>query len=353
MLYYLTKLFISAIISLLIVIGTLLLKILSNGLSIHDSLNQSLYSSLLIIFFISLLIVFFLLESIVLNLLNYKYPCKKSKNNIRLKKLPKKMEGFLSMIFKHQFENELENRVFEERENYRKEFIGNISHELKTPLFTIQGYVLTLLDGTHKKKKLTEKYLERTAKGVDRIISIVNELDTIAKFESDTLTLELYPFDIDQMTMKVFELFEMEAHKKCIGLLMEKDGLDRICVWADQEKIQQVMVNLISNSIKYGKKGGLTKVAFEQESENILIQVIDDGPGVDQVHLPRLFERFYRVDQTRSRNKGGSGLGLAIVKHIIEAHNQQIELKSRPQQGTKFSFSLPIYNPKVHIIEQE
>lgn len=263
------------------------------------------------------------------------------------------MEGFLFKIFKYQFEKELESRIFEERENYRKEFIGNVSHELKTPLFTIQGYVLTLLDGAHKKKKLAEKYLERTAKGVDRIISIVNELDTIAKFESDTFTLDLYPFDIDQMTIKVFELFEMEANKKSIGLLVDKVDLDRVRVWADQEKIQQVLVNLISNSIAYGKKGGLTKVIFKQENENIFIQVTDDGPGIDQVHLPRLFERFYRVDQTRSRNKGGSGLGLAIVKHIIEAHNQPIEVESNHQQGTQFTFSLPLYNPEIHIVEQE
>ena len=155
------------------------------------------------------------------------------------------------------------------------------------------------------------------------------------------------------MTSKVFELFEMEAHKKYIKLLMDKNDLDYICVWADEEKIQQVLINLISNSIAYGKKEGFTKVSFEKENDQISICVSDNGPGIDQIHLPRLFERFYRVDQTRSRSKGGSGLGLAIVKHIIEAHNQSIEVTSTPKEGTKFVFSLPLYDPEIHTIEQE
>lgn len=339
-------------VSLLIVFLVYSVAFFWDSTPIQYSLNHRFYW-VLILFSISSVVLFFSIEFIVLTLLKHKYFFDKSNSTDSSNKLPKKIERFLSKVFKIQFEKELESQVFQEREQYRKEFIGNVSHELKTPLFTIQGYVLTLLDGAHKKKKLTEKYLERTAKGVDRIISIVNELDTIAKFESDIYTLDLYPFDIDQLTDKVFELFEMEAHKKSIQFLMEKNGMDRISVWADQEKIQQVLTNLISNSITYGKNRGLTKVSFVKDHNHILISVSDDGQGIDDIHLPRLFERFYRVDQTRSRNKGGSGLGLAIVKHIIEAHNQNIEVTSNPQEGTKFVFSLPIYNPEVHIFEQD
>ena len=352
--FYLRKLAIATIVSILIVVSMTTVQLINNWNELDSEVWERILKSSLILFGISTIVVFILEDLIFFSFFKYKYNINlESQENVK-QNLPKKIQRVFSKIYKTTLENQLEIKVLEQRENYRKEFIGNISHELKTPLFTVQGYVLTLLDGAHKKKKLTEKYLERTAKGVDRLISIVNELDTITKIESGTLNLDLYPFDIDQLTSKVFELFEMEANKKSITLVLEKNDSDQFCVWADQEKIHQVMVNLIGNSITYGKKEGLTMVSFHQyENQKIQIRVSDDGTGIEQKHLPRLFERFYRVDQTRNRNKGGSGLGLAIVKHIIEAHNQSIDVSSEAGKGTEFTFSLPLYNPLEHQIESD
>jgi two-component system phosphate regulon sensor histidine kinase PhoR len=234
-----------------------------------------------------------------------------------------------------------EINILKDQENYRREFLGNISHELKTPLFTIQGYILTLIEGAMKDKKVREKYLKRAAKGVDRLISIVKDLDLITQFESGIKTVDKTDFNIYELVENVFELMEFESEKNNIKLQYENDNSTLIYVYADQERILQVLTNLVVNSIKYGSNNGYTKVVIEDlNKEKVIIKVIDDGEGIEKKHLPRLFERFYRIDKNRSRKKGGSGLGLSIVKHIIEAHNEQIFVKSEIGEGTEFSFTL-------------
>lgn len=226
------------------------------------------------------------------------------------------------------------------RENYRKEFMGNVSHELKTPLFTVQGYVLTLLDGAIKDKKVRKKYLKRASKGVDRLIYIVNDLDMITKLETGDLHLYEEKFDIVEVVKNVFDLLEMKAQKNEINLIFDKIYTP-IYVKADKERIQQVLTNLVVNSIKYGKRGGTTEVSIEELQINkILVRVTDNGEGIEKVHINRLFERFYRVDKSGSRDEGGSGLGLSIVKHIIEAHDQKIYVESDFGVGSEFSFTL-------------
>ena len=234
-----------------------------------------------------------------------------------------------------------EINILKDQENYRREFLGNISHELKTPLFTIQGYILTLIEGAMKDKKVREKYLKRAAKGVERLISIVKDLDLITQFESGIKTVDKTDFNIYELVENVFELMEFESEKNNIKLQYENDNSTPIYVYADQERILQVLTNLVVNSIKYGSNNGYTKVVIEDlNKEKVIIKVIDDGEGIEKKHLPRLFERFYRIDKNRSRKKGGSGLGLSIVKHIIEAHNEQIFVKSEIGEGTEFSFTL-------------
>jgi len=252
------------------------------------------------------------------------------------------LEIFIRTYIKNEEERRSEINILKDQENYRREFLGNISHELKTPLFTIQGYILTLVDGgALKDKKVREKYLRRAAKGVDRIISIVKDLDLITQFESGIKTVDRSEFNIFDLVDNVFDLLEFESEKNNISLKLENNNNSLIYVNADQERILQVLTNLIVNSIKYGSDNGYTKVIVEDfNKEKVIVRVIDNGEGIEEEHIPRLFERFYRIDKNRSRKKGGSGLGLSIVKHIIEAHNEQIFVKSEIGVGTEFSFTL-------------
>jgi len=225
-------------------------------------------------------------------------------------------------------------------EIFRKEFLGNVSHELKTPIFNIQGYIHTLLDGGLEDKNVNIHYLQRASKSVDRLCLIVEDLESISKLESGELILEQRMYDIHELVKDVFDSSEMKAKEKNIRLGY-KDGSDKpFFVYADKERIRQVLVNLIVNSIKYGKEGGSTLVGFYDMDENILIEITDNGIGVEPLHLSRLFERFYRVDKSRSREAGGTGLGLSIVKHIIEAHKQTINVRSTYGVGTTFTFTL-------------
>ena len=252
------------------------------------------------------------------------------------------LEIFIRTYIKNEEERRSEINILKDQENYRREFLGNISHELKTPLFTIQGYILTLVDGgALKDKKVREKYLRRAAKGVDRIISIVKDLDLITQFESGIKTVDKSDFNIFDLVDNVFDLLEFESEKNNISLKLENKKNSLIYVNADQERILQVLTNLIVNSIKYGSDNGYTKVIVEDfNKEKVIVRIIDNGEGIEEEHIPRLFERFYRIDKNRSRKKGGSGLGLSIVKHIIEAHNEQIFVKSKIGEGTEFSFTL-------------
>ena len=252
------------------------------------------------------------------------------------------LEIFIRTYIKNEEQRRSEINILKDQENYRREFLGNISHELKTPLFTIQGYILTLVEGgAMKDKKVREKYLKRAAKGVDRIISIVKDLDLITQFESGIKTVDRSDFNIYDLVDNVFDLLEFESEKNNILLELENNNNSVINVNADQERILQVLTNLIVNSIKYGSNNGYTKVIVEDyNTEKVIIRVIDNGEGIEQEHLPRLFERFYRIDKNRSRKKGGSGLGLSIVKHIIEAHQEEIFVESKVGKGTEFSFTL-------------
>ncbi|WP_299890395.1 ATP-binding protein [uncultured Lacinutrix sp.] len=238
-------------------------------------------------------------------------------------------------------DRKIEIETLKDREEYRKEFLGNVSHELKTPLFTVQGYLETLIDGAADDEKIREKYLDRANKGVERLIYIVKDLDMITKLEVGDLRLEPETFDIVELISSVFELFEMKSAKKKITLTFDIDYNTPIYVKADKEKIQQILTNLIVNSIKYGREKGTTEVSIENLIKNkVIVRVTDNGEGIAKENIPRLFERFYRVDKSGSRKEGGSGLGLAIVKHIIEAHDEKIYIESELGVGSEFSFTL-------------
>jgi len=235
----------------------------------------------------------------------------------------------------------LEIELLQIREEYRREFLGNVSHELKTPLFTVQGYLLTLMEGAIKDKSIRNKYLERANKGVERLINIVKDLDMIARLESGNLNPTIETFNIIGLIQNVFDLLEIKAKKREIYLTFDKKYETPILVKADVERIEQVLINLIENSIKYGRQKGNTIVSVKNYSgKQFIIKVTDNGEGIQQHNIPRLFERFYRVDQSRSREQGGSGLGLSIVKHILEAHQQQIFVESKYGKGSTFSFTL-------------
>ncbi|WP_373287747.1 sensor histidine kinase [Ulvibacter litoralis] len=238
-------------------------------------------------------------------------------------------------------DKKLEIETLKIRENYRKEFIGNVSHELKTPLFTVQGYILTLLDGALKDKKVRKKYLKRANKGVERLIYIVKDLDMITQLEVGGLQLYQEDFNIVKLVQNVFDLLEMKAARKNITLTFDTDYKESIFVNADRERIQQVLTNLVVNSIKYGKPDGTTEISIEHLIKNkVIVRVTDNGEGIEKKNIQRIFERFYRVDKSGSRKEGGSGLGLAIVKHIVEGHNEKIYVESEIGVGSEFSFTL-------------
>ncbi|MDM9631388.1 ATP-binding protein [Robiginitalea sp. M39] len=251
------------------------------------------------------------------------------------------MKTLTAEIEKFAKDKKIEIDTLKIREEYRKEFLGNVSHELKTPLFTVQGYIHTLLDGALQDKKVRKKYLQRAAKGVERLIYIIKDLDLITKLEIGELHLEIEEFDIIELIQNVFDLLEMKAAKMRISLVFDMEYTEPILVRADKEKIQQVLTNLLVNSIKYGHEDGTTEVSVENLIKNkVIVRVTDNGEGIAEQHLTRLFERFYRVDKSGSRREGGSGLGLAIVKHIIEAHNEKIYVESVVDVGSEFSFTL-------------
>ncbi|MBL7906092.1 MAG: sensor histidine kinase [Bacteroidales bacterium] len=224
---------------------------------------------------------------------------------------------------------------------YRREFLGNVSHELKTPIFNIQGYVLTLLDGGLDDPSINKEYLLRTEKSINRMIAIVEDLETISQLEASELKLNTTKFDIVALTREVIEFLEIKSKKRDKVIGFDRNYDKPILVLADKERIRQVLINLIDNSIKYGNpEHGKTKISFFDMDENTLIEITDNGNGIDAADLPRVFERFFRTDKGRSREQGGTGLGLAIVKHIIEAHDQTINVRSTVGVGTTFAFTL-------------
>jgi two-component system phosphate regulon sensor histidine kinase PhoR len=224
---------------------------------------------------------------------------------------------------------------------YRREFLGNVSHELKTPIFNIQGYVLTLLDGGLSDPKINKKYLIRTEKSINRMIAIVEDLEDISQLESGELKLDLSSFNIVELAREIIDFMEIKAKKKNIIIEFDKSYDRPIMVTADKKRIRQVLINLIDNAIKYCKEDScFTRISFFDVDKNVLMEISDNGLGIDQENIPRIFERFYRTDKGRSREQGGTGLGLAIVKHIIEAHGQAINVRSTLGVGTTFGFTL-------------
>lgn len=235
----------------------------------------------------------------------------------------------------------------EKLERHRREFLGNVSHEMKTPLFHIQGYISTLADSDTYDEELFKRYLDRTDKSIERLIRILEDLDTISQLESMEIILEIEPFDLVGLAREVVESEEINAQKKSITLSVQTDQ-DKVMVHGDRFRIRQVLLNLVVNSIRYGKPNGETRIRIKNVGETISIEVADNGIGIAKEHLPRLFERFYRVDKSRSREQGGTGLGLSIVKHILEAHHQQIHVMSTEGAGSVFSFNLKKANGNGH-----
>ena len=251
------------------------------------------------------------------------------------------MKSLLDNISEFSRDNKLEIESLKVREEFRKEFIGNVAHELKTPIFTIQGYIENLIDGAIDDNSVRDKFLNRAKISVERLIYIIKDLDMITKLESGTLNLEQDSFDIIELIKNTYDELEIQAQKKDIKLIFNKLYSEPIIVFADKDKIQQVITNLIINSIKYGTNKGTTEVSLESiTSDKLIVRITDNGEGIQKEHLSRLFERFYRVDQSGSRKQGGSGLGLSIVKHIIDAHDENVYVESKFGIGSEFSFTL-------------
>ncbi|MCY7292254.1 MAG: HAMP domain-containing histidine kinase [Ferruginibacter sp.] len=235
-----------------------------------------------------------------------------------------------------------EIETLQQNETFRKEFLQNLSHELKTPIFAIQGYVHTLLDGALHNNEVNEKFLASASRNVDRLVNLLDDLDEISSLESGEMKLNPLPFIVQDLIKEVFDSLQLKATDKNILLSIKKGSEFPLNVFADKEKIRQVFINFTDNAIKYGKENGIVEASFYNvDGSSVLIEISDDGYGIAEDHLPRIFERFYRTDQARSRKVGGSGLGLAICKHIVEAHNQTIHVRSKPDVGTSFGFTLP------------
>jgi two-component system phosphate regulon sensor histidine kinase PhoR len=304
----------------------------------------SLFGTIVLLFLISFIIIQIRIENFIYQRVKKIYQEVSLLDIKDLKNTPitSDMETLSKEVSKFATEKLREIQNLNEQAKYRREFLGNVAHELKTPLFSIQGYLLTLLDGALSDKNVRKKYVENAAKNVERLVNIVEDLDTIAKIESKTLALNIQEFDIIALTKSVFEMTEMKAYRKYIEFRFDKKYAP-INVLADSKKIEQVLENLITNAIKYGKQDTYCLVKFEKiNNQKLLVSVIDKGEGIAQEHLPRIFERFYRIDSGRSREEGGSGLGLSIVKHIIEAHKETIDVKSVKGKGSEFSFTLEL-----------
>ena len=291
----------------------------------------------LVSFFFTYLYLKFFVENKIKEIYNSIIP---KKDIVEENLISTNMEDLVNQLKNYSIESQTEIKSMKEKENFRRNFIGNLAHELKTPLFTSQSYLLTLIDGALKDEKVNLKYLKIAEKAIERLIFIAKDLDLITKLESDNMKLEKTSFNLISIINNVFEMLEIQAEKNNITLIIDSKK-KIINVTADQEKIHQVLTNLIENSIKYGKKDGTTEISIEEILENkYLVRITDNGQGIKKEHFERLFERFYRVESSGNRSTGGSGLGLAIVKHIIDAHNEKIYVESDFGIGSEFSFSI-------------
>ena len=305
-------------------------------------------SSLLIIFSGSYGLILFTLEKFIYRKIKLIYKL------IHQTKATKKEEVYFKYILPQKSIDEVredvekwgekrneEIELLKKNEAYRKEFLQNLAHEFKTPIFAIQGYVDTLLGGAMEDTVIRKKFLENTAKNVERLVNLMNDLDEISTLERGEQLLYKQNFVVQDLIREIFESLSIKTHNKNVRASIKKGCESPITVFADKEKIRMVLINLVENATKYGKTGGsIVASVYKIDEKNVLIEISDDGIGIEEEHLLRIFERFYRTDAARSRDKGGTGLGLAICKHIIEAHGQSVHVRSRPDVGTTIGFTL-------------
>jgi two-component system phosphate regulon sensor histidine kinase PhoR len=327
------------------IIQTLLVSFISYKINNHFDLAIC-FLSFFISFIVSFFIIYFMYSNIIFEKIDKLYLLVKAQQPKEIPNTEFQLDEVDSI---ERLEDEIKklarerNKELEQSRNldsYRKEFLGNVSHELKTPIFNIQGYVSTLIDGGINDPSINVEYLKRADKSVDRMIQIIDDLETISQLEVGTLELDPETYDIAQQVRDILDALEFQASKQQIKLVLPKKYDKPTWVKADKFRIRQVLVNLITNSIKYGTQDGKTTVSLNLFDEQVIVEIKDNGIGIDPKHLPRLFERFYRVDKGRSREQGGTGLGLAIVKHIIEGHGETIDVISTPNEGTTISFTL-------------
>ena len=267
---------------------------------------------------------------------NYKL----SKNDLKINMKEDVLSASETDIFKWVKTNRAEFAKLKQEEKFRREFIGNLAHELKTPIFSIQGYILTLLEGGIDDKNVNRKFLNIALNGVERMNQIISDLDMITKFESEKIDMEFKENDLVLVCKDIMESLALKAKEKEVTIQFSKNYDSPIKVLCDKSKISQVFQNLIVNAVNYSENKSTVSIRFINLGKNILIEIEDEGIGIDEKHLNRLFERFYRVDKSRARNEGGTGLGLAIVKHIIEAHGHSIQVRSTVGKGSTFYFTL-------------
>ncbi|MDG2369848.1 MAG: ATP-binding protein [Flavobacteriales bacterium] len=328
----------------IILVLVLFLQIVYSELS--DSNLDYFYFTILSvsIWLVCFAVVYFLLEKLITQKIRMLYRTihnyKITKENFPISMNEDLLSAAEDEVLQWAESNREEITKLREQEIFRREFLGNLSHELKTPIFSIQGYILTLLEGGLEDVDVNREFLKRASKGVDRMTKIVEDLDVITKFESEKIKLDLKNFDVVQLAKEIMDELEIRASNGNIKLIFNKSYREPMMVMCDRDKIGQVFQNLIINAINYSEEGKEVEVRFYDIEENFLIEVSDQGLGIEEKHLARLFERFYRVDKSRARNKGGTGLGLAIVKHIVEAHNQSISVRSSIGKGSTFSFTL-------------
>jgi len=311
--------------------------------SLLDQYYFQLVLLVILIFIISFLIIQSRIEAFIYGKIKNLYKDLNIIDSISLSKpnVTTDMNSLMQNINEFSKDKKLEIESLKVQEEFRKEFIGNVAHELKTPIFTIQGYIENLIDGAVENELLRDKFLNRAQISVERLIYIIKDLDMITKLESGSQNLEVTSFDLNKLIKNIFDQLEIQAQKKEIKLTFNTNYSESNLVNADRDKIHQVITNLIINSIKYGTFKGTTEISLESlTTEKLIVRVTDNGEGILNEHLPRLFERFYRVDQSGSRKQGGSGLGLSIVKHIIDAHNENIYIESKLGIGSEFSFTL-------------
>ena len=327
--------FLSIIVSIFISFSTVLIANGTENFSLNKFFLILIFSSITIYIVVSIYIKVFLKSQI--KDASQDVLSKSDMNPI----VTTNMEELITETKDDDSERRLEYTEMKKRESFRREFIGNLAHEIKTPLFTTQSYILTLLDGAINDKSVNRKYLKTASKAVERLNLIVKDLDLITKIESGESNLNKTKFDIIDLVNNIFEMLEFSAKKKNIRFTVEKESDLNTIVNADKEKIEQVLTNLIDNSVKYGKENGTTEVVVQNLNEfKIIVRITDNGFGLEKENYTRIFERFFRVDKSGSRNSGGSGLGLSIVKHIIDAHDEKIYVESELGVGSEFSFSL-------------